>query len=90
MAHCKFCHREMKTSVGCKRSKVSYGGKMHKRIVYGDETKDAKLKRYTKRCRSCGAELGHYHHVGCGAEQCPACKRQKRKCNCGACGEAYR
>lgn len=82
MAICKGCGREMLTTNGCGVSSLIVDGKRHKRIKFGSVNDLFPDQR--GRCGDCGARRGHFHHVGCDCERCPACGHQLLSCDCNA------
>jgi len=64
----------MALACGCSVARVTIMGTTMERVrwqsVHGGE------------CSDCGAIANGYHHVGCPAEECPACGRTARGCGC--------
>lgn len=48
------------------------------------------LDRLTgEHCHDCGVTYGRIHHVGCGSERCPKCRRQLLSCERAIDGVKY-
>ena len=77
-AECNLCGQRMLKADGCSWGYIKCGGKLYKRIKYGDEG----FKWSDERCHDCGAKPGHYHHYNCDVEECPVCGGQLDGCDC--------
>lgn len=81
-AICELCGRDMLESKGCAVSKIHVAGKVYKRIPVGGQGDFLEGSPTDARCHDCGALVGHYHHLGCDCERCPACGLQLIGCDC--------
>lgn len=77
-AICELCGQRMLRSDGCACEEVLCDGKVYSRIRYGDEQHEWG----SERCHDCGAAVGHFHHLNCDVEECPACGGQLIGCDC--------
>lgn len=81
---CDVCGKVMSQSEGCDAGSFKDSdGKTYPRIRAGDPGDIfAKNTDPTKRCPSCHALHGHYHHHGCECERCPVCGETFAFCSC--------
>lgn len=75
---CELCGQRMLKADGCTCSEIEIKGIRFRRIRLGDE----EFSMGDNCCHDCGARVGHYHHHGCDAEECPACGGQLMGCTC--------
>ena len=91
MAKCKACELEMSGENPARSCStmdadplIEYSnGKKIKAIPHGHaDNHDPDATYESRRCHDCNVMPGGYHHPGCDAERCPACKGQIISCNC--------
>jgi len=91
MNKCKECGREMTGSKSCGIKWIRFAnGEIYERIENEeenwiknfDEEKMGWRLCLGRPCHDCGVAPGGYHHIGCDAEECPACGEQFISCAC--------
>jgi hypothetical protein len=74
MAICKHCNQDMLNVDDCS---------LNRHVEFEDgRVLPAIPWQRGERCPDCGVTWGHYHHLGCDHEVCPACAGQLISCEC--------